>query len=87
MRAIAGLQAATRSVGRTSEVFAVVIRQAVGLGKTSEWVKRELRFEAMVQEVESRAALARLDLEHSGAVDDNLLDLYNERLNRFNSIY
>jgi hypothetical protein len=83
VRAIAGLQQTIGNVQRTTALFTVVINQARTLGKSSEWIQRELHFEALAEFVESRADLLLLDLEHGGPVDDNALDLYNERLNRF----
>ena len=83
MRAIAGLLQAIGNSQQTTAVFFAVINQARALGKSSEWLQHELRFEALAEFVESRTDLLLLDLAHSGRVDDQALDLYNERLNRF----
>lgn len=83
VRAIAGLQQAIGNVQRTTAVFFTLINQARALGKSSEWLQHELRFEALAEFVESRTDLLLLDLEHGGRVDDLALDRYNERLNRF----
>ena len=85
VRAIAGLQQAIGNAQRTTVVFTAVINQGRALGKSSEWIERELRFEALADFVESRADLLVLELEHKGLVDDEALDLYNERLNRFST--
>ncbi|MVM32484.1 hypothetical protein GO755_20750 [Spirosoma sp. HMF4905] len=55
--------------------------------KSSEWLAMELQFEALAQAVPSRTVLALLYLEHGGdVVDDEALDLYNERIKRFDGI-
>ena len=83
VRAVADLQHAIGNAQRTTAVFTAVINQARALGKTSEWIQHELRFEALAEFVENRADLLVLELEHDGRVNDDSLDLYNERLNRF----
>ena len=83
VRAIAGFQQAIGNAQRTRTVFIAVINQARALGKSSEWIQHELRFEALAEFVGNRADLLVLELEQGGRVDDDSLDLYNERLNRF----
>ncbi len=83
IRAINGLLTATRTAKATAYIFAGVINQASALGKTSEWVEGELRFEAQAAAVGNRPERLRFELGRLGPVDDASLDLYNERLNRF----
>lgn len=83
VRAITGLQQAVGNAQRTTVIFTAIINQARSLGKSSEWIQHELRFEALAEFVENRADLLLLDLEHGDGVDDEALDLYNERLTRF----
>lgn len=81
IRAIDGLLAATGTAKQTASIFAGVINQACALGRTSEWVGAELRFEAAAVSNRPEGMLA--DLARWEPVDDDALDLYNERLTRF----
>ena len=80
---IAGLNTITDDVDRTATIFAAVITQAKALGRSSEWVQQELKFEAQVEAVGDRGKWLRLDVAARDA-SDAALDLYNERVNRFN---
>lgn len=84
IRAINGLLTATRTARATAYIFAGVINQASALGKTSEWVEGELRFEAQAAAVGNRPKRLLFELSRLEIVDDATLDLYNERLIRFN---
>ncbi len=85
VRSIAGLHQAMADVCRTQYIVTAVIEQASDLGKSSAWVARELRFEALAQSSSHRAVLLLLDLEDASGVDDAALDLYNERMKRFDT--
>ncbi|MVM28396.1 hypothetical protein GO755_00015 [Spirosoma sp. HMF4905] len=67
---------------RTIAIFTAVINQAKNLGKSGEWVNKELIFEAGGEFADSRLDLLRMNLQH-GPLTDDVLDLYNERVNRF----
>ena len=84
IRAINRLLTATGTAKETAYIFTGVINQASALSKTSEWVEGELRFEAQAAAVGNRPELLLSDLARLGPVDDASLDLYNERLHRFN---
>ena len=86
IRAISGLQETTKNMVKTSAIVKAILQQASQLGKSSEWVERELHFEALAEFVEDRREMLVLDLEHGGVVDDASLDLYNERLGRFKAV-
>lgn len=81
--AVALLHTATGNATQTEYIFTVVLNQARQLGKSSEWVEKELHFEGMT-EFTSRKELLNLYMKRQPVVDDETLDLYNERLNRFN---
>ncbi|XAZ82039.1 hypothetical protein A6C57_27225 (plasmid) [Fibrella sp. ES10-3-2-2] len=72
----------TQSPERTGAIVTAVLKQAVHLEKTSQWVQQELHFEGMLNGVD-RADFLLLDLQQAGHIDDQLLDAYNERVNRF----
>jgi hypothetical protein len=72
----------TQSPERTTAIVKAVLKQAVKLDKTSEWVERELKFEGMLSGVD-RTDFLLLELQQAGHVSDQLLDDYNERINRF----
>lgn len=84
IQAINRLLAATRTARETAYIFAAVINQASALGKTSEWVERELGFEGQAAAFGNRRELLVTELDLLETVDDASLDLYNERLTRFN---
>ena len=84
IRVINGLLVATGTARATAYIFAGVINQASALGKTSAWVEGELRFEAQAAAVGNRRELLRSELHRLETLDDAALDLYNERLTRFN---
>ncbi|GAB3748568.1 hypothetical protein GCM10028817_07320 [Spirosoma pomorum] len=67
---------------RTTAIVQAVLAQAVTLRKTADWVDEELKFEGMIEGAD-RADFLRFDLQQTGDVDDDLLDRYNERMNRF----
>lgn len=83
IQALTCLQASTNDMVRTRRIVKAVLEQASQLGQSSEWVERELRFEALAEFVQDRGELLLLELAHGGLVDDAALDLYNERLSRF----
>ena len=72
----------TQNPVRTTAIVKAVLKQAVDLDKTSAWVERELKLEGMLNGVD-RADFLLLELQQAGEIDDQLLDAYNERLNRF----
>ncbi len=72
----------TQNPERTTAIVGAVLRQAVYLDKTAQWVEQELKFEGMLTGVD-RADFLLLELQQAGGVDDQLLDAYNERINRF----
>lgn len=72
----------TQSAQHTRAIVKAVLKQAVKLNKDSPWVERELTFEGMINGAD-RADFLLLELQQAGEVDDQLLDAYNERLNRF----
>jgi hypothetical protein len=84
IRAINGLLTATRTAKATADIFTGIINQASALGKTSEWVESELRFETQAVAFGNRSELLLSELDLLETVDDASLDLYNERLTRFN---
>jgi hypothetical protein len=45
-------------------------------------VEEELKFEGMIEGAD-RADFLRFELQQAPALDDQLLDRYNERMNRF----
>jgi hypothetical protein len=81
-RSLRTLLLTTQSIERTTAIVQAVLAQAVVLRKTSDWVDEELKFEGMLVGAD-RADFLRFDLQQTGAVDDELLDRYNERMNRF----
>ncbi|MBO0949187.1 hypothetical protein [Fibrella forsythiae] len=72
----------TQNPERTTSIVGAVLRQAVNLDKTAQWVEEELKFEGMLTGVD-RADFLLLELQQTGGVNDQLLDAYNERINRF----
>ena len=72
----------TQSPKRTRAIVQAVFQQAVKLNKDSQWVERELKFEGMLNGVD-RADFLLFELQQAGEINDQLLDAYNERLNRF----
>ncbi|WP_332369852.1 hypothetical protein [Spirosoma telluris] len=78
---IGDLLLTTQSPERTESIVKAVINQAIALGKSSHWVEQELKFEGMLDGAD-RADFLRLELEQADVVDDTLLDIYNERINR-----
>lgn len=81
--AVTLLHTATGNAAQTEYIFTVVLHQARRLGKSSGWVEQELQFEGMI-EFTSRKELLNLYRKRQAVVDDATLDLFNERLNRFN---
>lgn len=81
-RSLKTLLLTTQSLERTTTIVQAVLTQAVALHKTSDWVDEELKFEGMLVGAD-RADFLRFDLQQTGAVDDELLDRYNERMSRF----
>ena len=72
----------TQNPERTLTIVRAVLKQAIELDKTSQWVEREIKFEGMLQGVD-RADFLLLELGQADRVSDQLLDDYNERVNRF----
>ena len=83
IRVVTSLQASTKNMAKTRAIFKAILQQASQLAKSSEWVERELQFEALAQFIDDRQETLLLDLAHGGVVDDAALDLYNERASRF----
>lgn len=79
---IAGLNLVTDDPDRTTAIFMAVMQQAKILGRSSKWVQTELTFETKVEAVGDRAKWLRLDVAAQDA-SDAALDLYNERITRF----
>jgi len=68
----------------TRPIFMAVLNQAIELGKTYRWVVNELLFEVRAITLgENRHAAVANTLKQSSSIDDDELDLYIERLNRF----
>ncbi|MVM37663.1 hypothetical protein GO730_08740 [Spirosoma sp. HMF3257] len=80
--AINTLLLTTQSSDRTTVIVRAVLTQAIALHKTSFWVEQELKFEGMIDGADRNDFLL-LELSQATAVDDTLLDTYNERINRF----
>ncbi|GAB3782323.1 hypothetical protein GCM10028818_37940 [Spirosoma horti] len=72
----------TQNTDRTKDIVQAVLAQATKLNKTSGWVEEELKFEGMIDGAD-RADFLRFELQQAPAIDDQLLDRYNERMNRF----
>ena len=72
----------TQNSERTLAIVGAVLKQAIELDKSSQWVERELKFKGMLQGVD-RADFLLLEL---GQVSDQLLDDCNERINRFAAV-
>ncbi|QDK81871.1 hypothetical protein EXU85_25980 [Spirosoma sp. KCTC 42546] len=83
IRAVTSLQESTKNRIKIQTIFKAILQQASQLAKSSEWVERDLRFEALAEFIEDRRESFLLDLAHGGVVDDGALDLYNERASRF----
>ena len=81
---LSGLHVITNDIGQTAQISAAVIDQAQRLGYSSEWVRAELRFEAQAVAVGDRVQWLLTDLTSKGG-DNDSLDLFNERLNRFSN--
>ncbi|GAB3898775.1 hypothetical protein [Spirosoma agri] len=81
-RTIRVLLLTTQDPDRTAEIVRAVLTQATDLNKTSRWVDQELKFEGMIHGAD-RHDFLRLELSQAPDIDDALLDMYNERLNRF----
>ncbi|MVM30310.1 hypothetical protein GO755_09720 [Spirosoma sp. HMF4905] len=72
----------TQNPERTTTIVKAVLTQAIALNKTSFWVEQELKFEGMIDGADRNDFLL-LELSQAGEVDDTMLDIYNERVNRF----
>ncbi|GAB4044339.1 hypothetical protein [Spirosoma jeollabukense] len=72
----------TQDTDRTRAIVQAVLAQATKLNKMSGWVEEELKFEGMIEGAD-RADFLRFELQQAPALDDPLLDRYNERMNRF----
>lgn len=72
----------TQSAKRTCVIVQAILQQAVHLDKDSQWVEQELKFEGMLNGAD-RADFLLFELQQASEIDDQLLDAYNERLNRF----
>lgn len=72
----------TQNTDRTKAIVQAVLAQATKLGKTAGWVEEELKFEGMIEGAD-RADFLRFELQQAPTIDDQLLDKYNERMNRF----
>lgn len=69
---------------RTKQIFRAILEQAVDLDKSSLWVEGEIKFETLAHVI-GREELLTLELKHAPILDDQTLDLYNERKRRFTS--
>lgn len=78
------LQALTHHIDRTKAIVEGVIRQASQLGRSPEWLLGELLFEIQAERLGNRQEWLRAELASEQASDESL-NLYNERLNRFDS--
>ena len=76
----------TQDPERTAAIVQAVLAQAIDLQKTAEWVEEELKFEGMIDGAD-RADFLRFELEQAAAINDEMLDQYNERINRFAERY
>ncbi|RYF55220.1 MAG: hypothetical protein EOO39_38300 [Cytophagaceae bacterium] len=68
---------------RTLRIFRAAFEQASQVCQSSEWVERELHFEALAEFVQDRDELLLLELAHGGLGNDAALELYNERSSLF----
>lgn len=82
MDLVTRLQAVTHDLEQTKFIVAKLLQQAVALGRSSEWLTAELRFEIIAAATGDRGQLLSLAVAIQKASDESL-DLYNERLNRF----
>lgn len=80
--AIRTLLLTTQNADRTTAIIKAVLAQAAMLRKTSGWVEEELKFEGMIEGAD-RTDFLRFELQQADPIDDELLDSYNERMNRF----
>lgn len=83
IRAVTSPQESTKNMAKTRTIIKAILQQTSQLARSSEWVERELRFEALAEFIEDRRESLLLDLAHESVVDDAALDLYKERLSRF----
>jgi hypothetical protein len=83
IQAVTSLQGSTKNMTKTRTILNAILQQARQLGKSSEWVEQELRFESLAEFIDDRAESLLLDLAHGNVVNDAALDLYNERASRF----
>ncbi|MFD1143624.1 hypothetical protein ACFQ4C_21025 [Larkinella insperata] len=72
----------TQDPERTQTIVQAILDQATRLHKTSAWVEQEIKFEGMITGAD-RADFLLFELHQAGTIDDDLLDSYNLRLNRF----
>lgn len=84
IKIIGGLLTATQDQQRTRQLVRAILYQAVEMSKSSLWVEREIKFETLAQSI-GREELLALELKHAPAVDDQTLDLFNDRKRRFRS--
>ncbi|WP_157815902.1 hypothetical protein [Spirosoma pollinicola] len=82
IKTISGLNRITDNPVRTVEIVTAAICQAKAFGYSSEWVQSEIKLEAQAEAAGDRVNWLLAILQHAGA-DDEALDQYNERINRF----
>lgn len=75
---------ATGSTDRTTHIVSEVIKQAIQLERSSEWVQTELTFEAFAEVVGDQQMALAIDSQSQGAGSEAPLDLSNDRFNRLN---
>lgn len=84
IQVISGLLMTTQNKDRTRHIFMAVLNQAIELNKTYSWIECELLFEIKATSFgENRNEALTYELKQASTINDQELDLYNERLNRF----
>jgi hypothetical protein len=81
-KALKDIRAATLNLEQSAEIIVAVINQGCKLAKSTEWINRELLFEAQAVCLNMRNELMLSAVRHAHG-SDIALDLYNERLNRY----
>ncbi|QHV98248.1 hypothetical protein [Spirosoma endbachense] len=81
-KALKDIRAATLNLEQSAEIIVAVINQGCKLAKSTEWINRELLFEAQAVCLNMRNELMLSAVRHAHG-SDIALDLYNERLSRY----
>ncbi|WP_338875709.1 hypothetical protein WBJ53_08790 [Spirosoma sp. SC4-14] len=84
-KSIKDVQAVTVDLNHTAQVLSTVLNQGWQLNKSVEWINQELLFEAHAAYFGDRLRVMLFALKRQRGSDE-ALDLYNERLRRFDVI-